>query len=185
MAAAVAAAVRLDVQMITVHAASGQNAMGLAQFAAEETAGLMGNPTPMLLGVTVLTSMNQKYWLETIGIEHSITDQIIKLSQLAQKAGLSGIVCPPQEAAAVRQKIPLAMRIACPGIRLVTKSNDDHIDTMIPPDAIQAGADCLIIGRSIYASPKPAETLRRILDLISADKNEIRKAGAHDDSGEI
>lgn len=164
VAGAVRAAVRLDVQMLTIHTAGGWDMIRAAETTAQETAADLGIQPPWLLGVSVLTSMNQDD-LRQIGIRSPVADQVQRLVSLGAKAGLRGFVCAPQELVCLRQTLPADVKLVTPGIRM-DAIQDDQKRTMPPAEALQAGADRLVIGRPICASPDPAQALERILASI-------------------
>ncbi len=167
VARAVAAAVRLNVQMLTVHAAGGPAMLRAAQKAALDTAQSLGHPPPLVLGVTVLTSMDDRELTE-IGLPPNVGPQVERLARLAAQAGLPGLVCSPLEIAALRQIIPPAMQLVTPGIRTAAQPSDDQSRTLSPRDALAAGANWLVIGRPIYAAPNPLEAARAILSSLAA-----------------
>ena len=162
VAKAVAAAVRLDVQMLTVHTSGGSEMMRAAEQAAQATAQQLGRPAPLVLGVTVLTSHDTASLAE-IGCDPNIGRQVERLAQLAAKAGLRGLVCSPLELVALRRILPVAMQLVTPGIRTGAESADDQKRTLTPLAAMQAGASWLVIGRPIYAAPNPRVAAEQIL----------------------
>ena len=161
VASAVRAAIRLNVQMLTIHLTGGRDMIRAAQTAAQEESAALGIQSPWLLGVSVLTSMNQND-LQQIGIRSPVADQVQRLVSLGLKAGLRGFVCSPQELVRLRQTIPADAKLVTPGIR-ITAAQDDQKRTMTPAEALQAGADRLVVGRPIYAAPNPAKALENIL----------------------
>jgi orotidine-5'-phosphate decarboxylase len=120
---AVEAAVRLDVQMLTVHASGGREMLTAAARAAEEEAQKLGRQPPLLLGVTVLTSLNSGE-LSEVGMDPNIGSQVERLALLATRCGLGGLVCSPLELVFLRQILPRATRLVTPGTRIafVTES---------------------------------------------------------------
>ncbi len=164
-AGAVRAAVRLNVQMLTIHLAGGPNMIRAAETAAQETAATLGIQPPWLLGVSVLTSLNQND-LRQIGIHDPVPDQVQRLVSLGFEAGLRGFVCSPQELVRLRQTLPADAKLITPGIRTTTSAQDDQKRTMTAAEALQAGADRLVIGRPICAAPNPAKALENILASI-------------------
>ena len=162
VAKAVAAAVQLDVQMLTIHASGGTAMMRAAEQAAQESAQKLGRPAPLVLGVTVLTSMDG-IDLEEIGVEANVARQVERLATLAAKAGLRGLVCSPLEIAALRQIIPAGMQLVTPGIRPADSRADDQKRTLTPQEALAAGANWLVIGRPIYAAANPCAAAEKIL----------------------
>ena len=162
VAKAVAAAGRLDVQMLTIHTSGGGEMMRAAEQSAQATATALGRPAPLVLGVTVLTSSNQATLAE-IGCEADTEKQVSRLAQLAVKSGLRGLVCSPLEIAALRRILPPHIQLVTPGIRTGTEKADDQKRTLTPRAAIQAGASWLVIGRPIYAAANPRAAAEMIL----------------------
>ncbi len=152
---AVTAAVQLDVQMLTVHTSGGTEMLKAAEKAAEEVAWKLGRIPPLVLGVTVLTSLDVAT-LREIGLDVNVEYQVRRLATMATRAGLRGLVCSPQEVVKLRQFIPPAMQLVTPGIRTGEEKADDQKRTLTPREAIQAGANWLVIGRPIYAAEKSA-----------------------------
>lgn len=162
VAKAVEAAVRLDVQMLTVHTSGGLAMLRAAEQSAQETAQKAGLTPPLVLGVTVLTSMDGRA-LSEIGSEANVARQVERLANLALKAGLRGLVCSPLEITALRQLLPEDVKLVTPGIRTGTEPGDDQKRTLAPKEALAAGADWLVIGRPIYAAQKPRVAAEQIL----------------------
>jgi orotidine-5'-phosphate decarboxylase len=154
VAKAVASAVRLDVQMLTIHASGGGEMMRAAEKAAQDTATALGRPAPLVLGVTVLTSSNNATLAE-IGCEPDTEKQVIRLAQMAIHSGLRGLVCSPLEIVALRKVLPPEVQLVTPGIRTGAEKADDQKRTLTPREAIQAGANWLVIGRPISAAANP------------------------------
>ena len=162
VAKAVAAATRLDVQMMTIHAGGGLEMMRAAEDSARQTALQSGRDVPLVLGVTVLTSMDG-HTLSEIGCGTDVGKQAERLANLAVKAGLRGLVCSPLEIAALRQILPEKIQLITPGIRTVAEKADDQKRTLTPKQALDAGADWLVIGRPIYAAENPRAAAEKIL----------------------
>jgi orotidine-5'-phosphate decarboxylase len=162
VAKAVAAATRLDVQMLTIHTSGGSEMMRAAEKAAQDTARELGRPAPLVLGVTVLTSMDSAA-LGELGGEADVAAQVERLARLAAASGLRGLVCSPLELVALRKFLPPAMQLVTPGIRTGAEKADDQKRTLSPREAMAAGASWLVIGRPIYAATKPAEAAAAIL----------------------
>jgi orotidine-5'-phosphate decarboxylase len=162
VARAVAAAVRLDVQMLTVHAGGGSTMLRAAEDAARRTAQELGRDAPLVLAVTVLTSADADTLAE-VGCDPSPARQVERLAQLAVRSGLRGLVCSPLEIVMLRQLLPEDIQLVTPGIRTGGESPDDQKRTLTPREAIEAGADWLVIGRPIYAAPDPRAAAERIL----------------------
>jgi orotidine-5'-phosphate decarboxylase len=165
VAKAVAAAVRLDVQMLTIHASGGSEMMRAAEQAAQQTATQLGRTAPLVLGVTVLTSQDSKTLAE-LGGETDVAKQVERLALLAAKSGLRGLVCSPLEIVALRRILPSEMQLVTPGIRTGAEKADDQKRTLTPREAIQAGASWLVIGRPITAAANPRAAAENILNSL-------------------
>ena len=163
VAKAVEAAVQLDVQMLTIHASGGATMMRAAEDAAQQAARAAGRPAPLVLGVTVLTSLDARDLAE-VGISGDVTGQVERLAALAATAGLRGLVCSPLEIVALRKLLPAAMQLVTPGIRPAEGGQpDDQKRTLTPREALAAGASWLVIGRPIYAAENPRAAAEKIL----------------------
>jgi len=165
VAKAVAAATRLDVQMLTIHTSGGGEMMRVAEKSAQDTANALGRPAPLVLGVTVLTSSDANTLAE-IGCQTNVGHQVERLATLAVKSGLRGLVCSPLEIADLRQILPPEIQLVTPGIRTGAEKADDQKRTLSPREAIQAGASWLVIGRPIYAAENPRLAAEKILESI-------------------
>lgn len=165
VAKAVTSAVELDVQMLTVHTSGGFQMLKAAEEAAEEVAWKLGRIPPLVLGVTVLTSLDTAS-LREVGLDVNVEYQVRRLAKLAVKAGLRGLVCSPQEVAKLRPTVPPAMQLVTPGIRTGTEKADDQKRTLTPKEAIKAGANWLVIGRPIYAAENPRAAAEKILESL-------------------
>jgi orotidine-5'-phosphate decarboxylase len=163
VATAVAAATQLGVWMVNVHAGGGTTMMRAARDAAHESAAKMGAPAPLVIAVTVLTSMNQQT-LREVGVVIDLQDQVLRLAELAREAGLDGVVASPQETRTIRSRCGEAFTIVTPGIRggTAAASKDDQERTMTPADAVAAGASYLVVGRPIIAAADPGDAARTI-----------------------
>ncbi len=166
VAKAVAAAVRLDVQMLTVHTSGGIEMLQAAQGAAEQAAKERNVPAPLVLGVTVLTSMDGKQ-LEEVGQQFDVGQQVERLAQLALRAGLSGLVCSPLEIVTLRRILPANVQLVAPGIRSSREADADQRRTLNAKEALAAGANWLVVGRPIYAADNPRAAAEAILASLS------------------
>jgi orotidine-5'-phosphate decarboxylase len=156
-AQAVLAAAELGVWMVNVHASAGLEAMSLAKQR------LLDNDLKtLLIAVTVLTSMDAKALMQT-GIPDRLDTQVSRLAQLTKQAGLDGVVCSAQEAQTLKALCGSDFKLVTPGIRLVEDSADDQKRICTPKQALSAGSDYLVIGRSITQAADPAAKLQKIL----------------------
>ena len=165
VAKAVAAATRLDVQMLTIHTSGGGEMMRAAEQSAQATAKSLGLQPPLVLGVTVLTSSTNETLAE-IGCASDTEAQVLRLAQLAVKSGLRGLVCSPLEIVALRKILPAHIQLVTPGIRTGAEKADDQKRTLTPREAMTAGASWLVIGRPIYAAENPRAAAETILESI-------------------
>jgi orotidine-5'-phosphate decarboxylase len=166
VAKAVVAAVQLDVQMLTVHTSGGTEMLKAAEQAAQENAWKFGRTPPLVLGVTVLTSLDSGALRET-GSDANVEFQVRRLATLATKAGLRGLVCSPLEISALRKILPASTQLVTPGIRTGEEKPDDQKRTLEPKEAMMAGASWLVIGRPICAAENPRAAAEKILESIS------------------
>jgi orotidine-5'-phosphate decarboxylase len=165
VAKAVAAAVQLDVQMLTVHTSGGLEMLKAAEQSAEESAWRAGRTPPLVLGVTVLTSLDSGA-LKDIGLDANVDYQVRRLATVAVKAGLRGLVCSPLEVAKLRPAVPPNMQLVTPGVRTGAEKADDQKRTLTPREAMVAGASWLVIGRPIYAAENPRAAAEKILESL-------------------
>jgi len=166
VAKAVAAAMQLNVQMLTVHTSGGLEMLKAAEQAAQEIAWRLGHSPPLVLGVTVLTSLDAGA-LKEIGLDGNVDYQVRRLAAVATRAGLRGLVCSPLEVAKLRQLLPPSTQLVTPGVRTGAEKADDQKRTLTPREAIAAGANWLVIGRPIYAAENPRAAAEKILESLS------------------
>ena len=156
MAKALESLSRLPVELLTLHASAGPEALQrCAEFARDSM------PSVTLLGVTVLTSMNEDN-LRSVGISASSEQQVERLAKMATDVGIGGIVCSPLELSRLRGIVPSETILVTPGIRPSGSETGDQKRIMTPKQAQQAGANFLVIGRPILSSPNPAQALATI-----------------------
>jgi orotidine-5'-phosphate decarboxylase len=161
VAGGVGAACLLSPRFLTIHAAGGEAMMR----AAADAARAAGPARPRLLGITVLTSLDDGD-LDAVGQRGPVADQAKRLAALAQKSGLDGVVCSAHEVAALRRLCGPDFRLMVPGIRPAWAASQDQKRVVTPAEAIARGADYLVIGRPITQSDDPAAALRKIADEI-------------------
>ena len=145
---------RLRPDILNVHTAGGLRMMKAAREALHAVADREGVLCPKLIGVTVLTSMDAEDWAG-LGHTGTIADAVLRRAQLAQKAGLDGVVASPAEAVEIRRTCGDDFLIVTPGIRPAGASHDDQRRVMTPAGAIRAGASQIVVGRAIYAAEDP------------------------------
>ncbi len=167
VAKAVAAATRLDVQMLTIHTSGGLEMMRAAEASAQKTAAACRRAAPLVLGVTVLTSSESRTLTE-IGCQADVGKQVDRLAALAVQAGLRGLICSPLEITALRQSLPASVQLITPGIRAGVEQPDDQKRTLSAREAIDLGANGLVIGRPIYEAKNPREAAQQILATLEA-----------------
>lgn len=156
VAAACRVASDLGVWMLNVHASGGRKMMEAARQAVDQT-----GHKPLLIAVTVLTSMNETD-LREIGVICSPGEQVGRLAALAQQSGIDGVVCSAQEAAQLRAALGMEFKLVTPGIRPAGTISDDQSRIMTPASAVRAGSDYLVVGRPITQAEDPLAALRII-----------------------
>ena len=157
VARACEAAAALGVWMLNVHASGGSKMMSAARAALEG----LGPQRPLLIAVTVLTSMDSED-LEELGIKTSPEEQVRRLAGLAKASGLDGVVCSPREAALLRAELGDGFKLVTPGIRPKGAALDDQTRVLTPADAIRQGSDYLVMGRPITQAADPVAVLADI-----------------------
>jgi orotidine-5'-phosphate decarboxylase len=187
VAGAVRQAAQLGVRMLTVHASGGLRMLRAAVEAAggggasvphicppladvgstSRTASGTADRRPLVLAVTVLTSLNDED-LQEIGVSGRVADQALRLAALARTAGCGGVVTSAREVREIRRELGAGFAIVTPGIRPAGTAQNDQERSATPAEAITAGASHIVVGRPITASPDPAAAARRILDEITA-----------------
>ena len=169
VAQAVEAAVRTGAWMINVLASGGLSMMQAAARAGTDAASLEGNERPLLIGVTVLTSMDDAGLRET-GVQRPLLDQVTALARLTQEAGLQGVVASARETPAIRSACGPDFVIVTPGIRGASAGQDTHDQarTMGPAEAVRAGASYIVVGRPIIGARQPRAAAGAIVEELSA-----------------
>jgi orotidine-5'-phosphate decarboxylase len=159
VAGAVASAGNLGVWMLNVHCSGGSAMMAEAAKAASSSA---ARERPLVLGVTVLTSLDDAALQATFGTSRTLREEVQHLARQAQAAGLDGVVASPHEIRAVRQECGPGFLIVTPGVRPADAALNDQRRVTTPGEAIRLGADYVVVGRPILAAEDPVETAQRI-----------------------
>jgi orotidine-5'-phosphate decarboxylase len=163
VAGAVREATRLGVFMLNVHASGGVGMMRAAAEAAASAAVDLGIPRPVVLGVTVLTSLDRRGLETEVGMPGTVESHVLRLAERAREAGLDGCVASPREIRPLRLALGPRFVIVTPGIRPVSR-DDDQVRTATPRAAVAAGADYLVVGRPITAAADPVAAARALLE---------------------
>jgi orotidine-5'-phosphate decarboxylase len=169
VAGAVRSAFRHGVQMMTIHTSGGREMMAKAAETARREAAETGRPKPLLLGVTVLTSLKGPDLAE-VGMSDDVSGQVLRLAGLAKAAGLDGVVCSPQEIEVLRREYGPGLLIVTPGIRPVWAAAQDQKRIMTPAEAVAKGADYLVIGRPITGAPSPNEAFLKVVEELDQSR---------------
>ena len=162
MAKAAFQAAQIGAELITVHASSGSRGLQESNQSAIEGAKSVGLPSPCLLAVTVLTSWDEKDFVNELGIKESISNRVKFLADLAYSSGLGGCICSPLEVARLRKYLPEPFQLITPGIRSNGSKLDDQVRILTPLEALKAGSSKLVIGREITRSIDPVDAFNKI-----------------------
>lgn len=158
---AVYAATQAGIAILTIHASGGATMMQAAAKAAKQASIDKKIDRPLIVGVTVLTSMDISD-LQEIGVERRVDEQVVALAQLAKQSGLDGVVCSAHEIQAIKKACGDDFKTVVPGIRPELSQHNDQKRVMTPSQAIASGADFLVIGRPITQSDSPKEAAKAI-----------------------
>jgi orotidine-5'-phosphate decarboxylase len=164
---AVTAAMGHHIHMMTLHASGGSEMMAKA---AEAAANHSGDSRPLLLAVTVLTSLKQEQ-LKEIGMDDRVDEQVLRLARLAKKNGMDGVVCSPQEIDLIKGEFGQDFLVVSPGIRPEWAAAQDQKRILTPAKAISKGVDYMVIGRPITQAPGPAEAFLKIEEELNRAVN--------------
>lgn len=160
VAGAIRAAADLGVSMITVHASGGTKMLRAATEAAKSY------PKLQVLAVTVVTSLTDDDLKET-GVAASCAEQVLRLARLAERSGCHGVVCSPQEVAALKSTLSERTAIVTPGVRPISSASQDQTRTATPFESVRAGASFIVVGRPITQAPIPSVIVDSIVDEIA------------------
>jgi orotidine-5'-phosphate decarboxylase len=153
-------AAKLGVSMMTIHASGGRAMM---EAVAKEIQDKFGDRKPIVVAVTVLTSLDTRALFE-MGWEKPVEEEVQQLALLAQDCGIDGVVCSPREIQIVRGVVELKFKIVTPGIRLPDQSLDDQERIATPREALASGADYIVVGRAVTHDRNPRSATQRLLE---------------------
>lgn len=163
VAGAAAAAGRLGISILNVHALGGKRMMAVAREAAARGAREVGVPPPLVIGVTVVTSLGDREVREELGLPESACEAALRLALISKEAGLDGVVCSVHDVPEVKRRCGDDFATVTPGIRPVWSARGDQTRVATPAQALKAGADYLVIGRPITGAADPRQAVRDIL----------------------
>ncbi len=159
---------RHGASILNVHAAGGADMMAAAADASRDEAVRAGIKPPLVVAVTVLTSVSQDVFNKEIGFAGAIRDRVVSWALLAREAGLDGVVASPLEITPIREACGEDFVIITPGVRPAGAAADDQKRTMTPGEAVRLGATYLVVGRPVTAAPDPVKAVRAILEEIDS-----------------
>lgn len=170
IAGAVKAGMNHRVHMMTLHASGGREMMARAAEAAEQEAQQSHRTKPLLLAVTILTSLKGEQ-LRDIGMEDKVNDQVLRLARLAKENRMDGVVCSPQEIDLIKREFGHGFLVVSPGIRPLWAAAQDQKRILTPGEAIKKGVDYMVVGRPITKAESPSEAFRKIADELDRADN--------------
>ncbi len=159
-------AAKLSTAMFTIHSMGGYEMMKRAVESSRNLAKQLNMPKPLILAVTILTSMDEAI-LEEVGIKAPLEQQVMRLATLAKGAGVDGVVASPREIGLLRDHCGAHFLIVTPGVRPAFGAKDDQRRTLTPGEAIRAGADYIVVGRPIKDAVDPVKAADEIVEEIS------------------
>ncbi len=164
VAGAARAAVRMGIWMFNVHTFGGSDMMRAARDAAMDEADKLGVGSPVIIGVTVLTSIRAEVLQHELSVSLTLENQVVHLAQLAQNAGLDGVVASPHEISLIKGACGPEFAVVTPGVRPVWSAKNDQARIMTPSDAVHNGADYIVIGRAVTAAEDRRAAAQRIIE---------------------
>lgn len=168
VAGACRAAARYGVDLLTIHATAGKDALKAATEAVQVGAAEAGVKPPQLIAITLLTSISSRQLAFDLKVPLELPEYALQMALMAQESGLNGAVCSPQEVAQLRQTCSDDFLLVCPGVRPSWADKGDQKRSLTPSQAILAGADYLVIGRPITAAPQPELAWNKIVEELAA-----------------
>lgn len=173
VAGAMRGVVRRGAWCVTVHTTGGKAMLAAAANTAKTEAEATGMPRPLILGVTVLTSIGQETLSKELCVSAPVAEYVVHLARMAQEAGCDGVIASPHEIEAIRTAIPdPEFLVITPGVRPAGSDAGDQARVMTPGEAITKGASYLVVGRPITATPDPVAAAERIANEIAQVRNE-------------
>lgn len=154
---------RFGVRMFNVHALGGEKMMRAAKTAVDGETQKRGLKRPILLAVTILTSVSEEDMRYVLGTERTIDEQVLHLARSAKEAGLDGVVASAHEVAMIKKHIGDDFVVVTPGVRPAWGTTQDQVRVVTPKDAFDRGADYIVVGRPITAAADPVEAAKRII----------------------
>lgn len=167
VASTVEVVANFGIDMFNIHLSGGRKMIQAAVKAAGQSAQEAGKAKPLVLGVTVLTSLNEKMLRDEVGIEKQLEQHVVDLSLMGKESGINGVVASPREAALIRKECGEKFLIVSPGVRPLWAASGDQQRVFTPRLAVEAGADYMVIGRPIIKHRSPREALNMILSEIA------------------
>ncbi len=161
------AATGYGVELLTIHASVGREALKAAQVAVCEQSERLGHAPPKLIAITLLTSLDARSLAFDLNVPLELSDYVLQMAMLAQASGLPGVVCSPQEASQLRRVCGDEFVLVCPGVRPTWALSGDQRRSLTPSEAVQAGATYLVIGRPITSAHDPLAAFQRICDELA------------------
>ena len=160
-------AIEAGVWMFNVHALGGYDFLKQVAEFNREYSEKLGVKRPLLIGVTVLTSMDEND-LRSVGINCSVAEEVLRLAELSKKAGLDGVVCSAKEVRLIKENLGEDFITVTPGIRPTWAARNDQKRVVTPKDAVKLGTDYMVIGRPITGAPDPKDAARKIIEEIQS-----------------
>lgn len=170
VAEAAEAATSFGVDMFNVHLSGGREMIKAAVTRASDTSARLGLSRPLVLGVTVLSSLNGDMLKEEIGVVRSLDDHVVEMTRMGLDCGLDGVIASPREAELLRKHCGNDFLIVTPGVRPDWAAKDDQQRILTPAQALQSGASYLVIGRPIIKHPAPQEAAEKIIEEIEFER---------------
>ncbi|NLC51395.1 MAG: orotidine-5'-phosphate decarboxylase [Firmicutes bacterium] len=171
VAGAAEVAVRQGVEMFNLHLSGGRKMVETTLARVNKTVEETAMPRPLLLGVTVLTSLDEKTLQEEIGIRRSLKEQVLYLAKMGEAAGLDGVVASPQELGLLRRSLGESFLIVTPGVRPSWAAPNEQKRITTPEEAIQKGSDYLVVGRPVTKNASPREAAKKIITEMNGGNN--------------